>query len=170
MPLVVDSLSRADGHHVYYVFYDAGGTWRFVDPPLGITCGAETLVGPSVEITQESAGRRVVVGVYEVVLDRRSSMDPDLETAERNLNCGPLAAVPGVVDVFSYDLDRIGALGRDATVLVNGDKCPTNEMCAKIRGTVGAREGGFRLFNLSFSVKLNRAGAPLCDNNEVFDL
>ena len=97
-------------------------------------------------------------------------MDPDLETAERDLNWGPLAAVAGVVDVFSYDLDRASSLGREATVLVNGDKHPTNEMCAKIRRTVGAREGGFRMSNLSFSVKLNRVPPPLCNNNEVFDL
>ena len=167
---VVDSLSCADGYHMYYLFHDASGRYQLVDTPLGVADSAETLVGPSVELARESTGRAVTVGVYEVILDPQSSLDPDLITAERDLNATAPAADPMVVDVFSYDLGRIGTIGCDATVLVSGEKRPTNEMRAKIRRTMGPDEGGFRMFAPSFSIKLNRVGAHPCNDNEVPDL
>ena len=156
--VAVDSLTRFDGYHMFYLIYGTKKHLVIHREPLKFKFDQqkEILIGPFntfTDMIEHSPCENLVFGIWREIIRLDSYGEMDFETTERNINLITPTIYPEMIEMFTYNMSDCYICADEPTAIMTGDRSIDNSLVVYIKRN--NKTNSTDVSHISFQIKLN---------------
>ena len=155
---VVESLTRYDGYHMFYLIYGTNNHYQIHREPLKFKFDRKNkiLTGPFnsfAEKIEHSSSDQITFAIWREVIKTDSYEEMDFDTAEKVLRSDSLTIHPSIIELFTYNIHDSYVCADMPTAMILGNRLRDNTVFVYMKRD--DNKNITDIAHITFQIKLN---------------